>query len=417
MKGKIAVIGGGVAGLTAAHLLCRQYQVQLFEKTDRIGGNAYTYRTRDGEEVDIAVAAFGKAGYPTFYKLLKHLGIKTRLCLSSYMSFHDLDRGTGIYLTPGLRGLAAQRFRLLKPSLLRQIRRLFRGVKKSYRLLDQGAFTDQTLAQALERIPELSDEARIIFICSLCLLSSMSASEVLDSPAEFFFHKLKVHHDVISPKAVYSVRAVANKTRSYIDALAAPFRDNIVLSADIRTVERSPQQVSLLFADGSRASFDKVIFACHADQALALLARPNAEEQRLLGPWRYKDGRMLLHADHSSFPRRALMQAYTFLYTDRQGRFDTSVNGALWHEPGVSRRCRLISSQHPNFEVAPELVEFETVLRTPIFDFASVPTIEQLPTLNGNLNSYYCGSYFGHGLHEDAVSSAVAVARQLGVEL
>ncbi|RME19725.1 MAG: hypothetical protein D6806_17785, partial [Deltaproteobacteria bacterium] len=278
MTERIAIIGAGVAGLTAGYLLARRYDVRLYEKTDRIGGNAYTYETRSGEEVDIAVAAFGKAGYPTFYKLLDHLGVRTKLCLGSYMSFHDLDRLTGIYLTPGMSGLLAQRFRLLSPSLLGQIRRLFRGVRKGRRMLSEGALDGLTMAQALERIPELSAEARLMFLCTLCLLSSMSADEVLEAPAWFFFHKLDVHNDVVSPRATYSVRAVENKTKSYIEALAAPIRDSIVLSADIAAVERTPQNVTIVLRDGRREEFDKVVFACNADQALELLEKPTEQE-------------------------------------------------------------------------------------------------------------------------------------------
>ena len=123
----------------------------------------------------------------------------------------------------------------------------------------------------------------------------------------------------------------------------------------------------------------------------------------------------MVHTDLSAFPPRALMQAFTFLYTERAGRLCTSVNGSLWREPGVRRDCPYVSSQHPNFPIAPSAIELETTLRTPIFDAASCRTIAELPSLNGIERSYYCGSHFGYGLHEDAVRSAVAVARALGV--
>jgi predicted NAD/FAD-binding protein len=408
MRQRIAIIGGGVAGLTAGYLLNEKYDIRLYEKTGRIGGNAYTYQTKGGEDVDIAVAAYGKAGYPNFYKLLSRLKVKTKACITSYMSFHNLDTKTGVYMTP---------FRLLRGSKAGSILRLFRGVKKSRKMIDAGVFDDLTLEEGIKKVPQLTGDARIIFLSALCLLSSMSAEEVLGSPARFFFEKLRTHHDVVSFKAAWSVRAMKNKTKSYIEPLAAPYKDRIVLNSNIRTVHRTDKGVSLVFEDGERSEFDKVIFACNADQAFGLLNDPTDEEKRLLGVWKYKDGRMLLHSDHSSFPRRRLMQAYTFLYTDRDGKFNTSVNGALWHEPGVSSRCNLISSQHPNFPVDDKLVEFETVLRTPIFDFNSIKVIKELPLLNGVRNTYYCGSHFGFGLHEDAVRSAAEAAKHLGVDI
>jgi predicted NAD/FAD-binding protein len=110
------------------------------------------------------------------------------------------------------------------------------------------------------------------------------------------------------------------------------------------------------------------------------------------------------------------MQAYTFLYRRRDGGFSTSVNGSLWFEPSVPDTCDLIASQHPNFEIREDHIELDTVLRTPIFDFRSCATTARLPELNGVKNTYYCGSYFGYGLHEDAIRSAVDVTRRLGVE-
>jgi predicted NAD/FAD-binding protein len=123
-----------------------------------------------------------------------------------------------------------------------------------------------------------------------------------------------------------------------------------------------------------------------------------------------------VHRDYTAFPKRELMQPYTFLYRRRDGVLSTSVNGALWLESAVPDTCDLISSQHPNFPIREDRIELDTVLRTPIFDFDSCATTHRLEELNGVNNTYYCGSYFGYGLHEDAIRSAVEVARRLGVE-
>lgn len=415
MKKRVAVIGGGIAGLTAAYLLRRKHDVTLFEKSHRLGGNAYTAATRTGHAPDIAVAAFGKAGYPLFYRLLDELRVGTDMCPSSYMSFHNLDTKTGLYVTPGLRGLFKQGFSLLKPGTLMAFTNLMSGLAEGRRRLDAGRLAGITLAEALDGIPQMRGETRLIFLCALCLLSSMDASDVLASPAWFFFEKLAVHNDVISPKAVYSVRCVKGGTRAYVNALADTFSDRVRLNADIRAVSRSDDGVALAMAGGERLDFDEVVFACNADQALALLEKPTKEERKILGAWRYRDGRVVLHTDASSFPARDLTQAYTFLYTERGGALQTSVNGALWHEPQMPDDSPYISSQHPNFPIRPDAIELDVVLRTPIFDAGACPTIKRLPSLNGVARTWYCGSHFGHGLHEDAVASAVAVARALGV--
>jgi predicted NAD/FAD-binding protein len=415
MSGRIAVIGGGAAGLAAGHFLRRDFELTLFEKESRLGGNAYTFTARDGQEVDIAVAAFGRAGYSHFFRLLDELGIATRPSAGAFMSLHDLDSRQGIYVTPSLRGLRAQRFRMLRPSQLRPFWELSRELAAARRIQQAGGFGDLTVREALHLLPRIAGDAETIFLCALCLLSSMSAEEVLEAPARFFFEKIAVHNDVMSPKAIYSVRTLPGGTRSYVSALARAFGDRIVRNARIRAVLRDDDRIRIV-SDHGEAGFDKVIFACNADQALELLDEPTPLERELLSAWRYKDGRLVVHRDHAAFPRRELMQAYTFLYRRRNGAFSTSVNGSLWFEPGVPGSCDLIASQHPNFPIREDRIELDTVLRTPIFDFRSCATTTRLPGLNGVRNTYFCGSHFGHGLHEDAIRSAADVARALGVE-
>lgn len=415
MSKRIAIIGGGAAGLAAGHFLRRDFELTLFEKEPRLGGNAYTFTARDGQEVDIAVAAFGRAGYKHFFRLLDELGIATRPSAGAFMSLHDLDRQEGIYMTPSLRGLRAQRFRLLRPSGLRPFWALSRELAAARKIQQAGGFGDLTVREGLRLLPRIAGDAETIFICGLCLLSSMSAEEVLEAPARFFFEKIAVHNDVMSPRAIYSVRTLPGGTRSYVSALARAFGDRIVLDARVRAVLRDDDGVRVVSDRGAEA-FDRVIFACNADQALDLLEAPTPLERELLSAWRYKDGRLVVHRDHSAFPRRELMQAYTFLYRRRGGALSTSVNGSLWFEPGVPRSCDLISSQHPNFPIREDRIELDTVLRTPIFDFRSCATTARLPALNGVRNTYHCGSHFGHGLHEDAIRSAADVARGLGVE-
>lgn len=410
-KKRIAVIGGGIAGLTAGYFLDRRHDIVLFERSPRVGGNAYSLRTRTGAVLDIAVAAFGKAGYKNFYALLDELEIPTEPCPTSYLSFHNLDTKEGLYLTPSIAGLS-RNLELFRAANLASLAKLLVGLQRAQHRLGKGLLKDATLGDCLKELPEFSGDAKVIFLSALCLLSSMEVGELLASPAEFFFNKLRTHHDVISPKAAYSVRCVQGGTRRYVNALAARFRRKIRLNARITTVERGEDGVKLICEGDNADRFDAVVFACNPDQALALLAAPTALEKKLLGAWRYKDGRVVVHRDHSAFPPRDLIEAYTFLYTLRDGKMETSVNGALWHEPQAPKDCDYISAQHPNYAIRSDLVELDTVLRTPVFDFKSCATIPELPRLNAGRTAF-CGSYFGYGLHEDAVASAKRAAERL----
>lgn len=402
-----------MAGLCAAYFLRDEHDVTLFERESRVGGNAFTLKLPDGLEADIAVAAFGRAGYKHFYRLLDELGVRTRASGSGFLSVHDLDSGEGVYLSPTPRGLMAQRFDLLRPSRLRILWRLSRGLSRARRIQAGGGFAGLSMREGLRMLPQLApgSEAETILLCALCLMSSMSGDEVLDAPAAFFFGKLAVHSDVVSPRAFWSVRTVRGGTQAYISALERALGERVVLDARIRSVARDDDGAVLRFEDGSLQRFDSVVFACNADRTLALLEDATALERELLSPWRYKEGRLVVHRDDSAFPRRELMQAFTFLYRRRGGGLETSVNGVMRFLADMPDDCDLIGSQHPNFPIRAELIEFDTVFRTPIFDFDACAVQPRLHELNGHRNCFHCGSHFGYGLHEDAVTSAADAAR------
>jgi predicted NAD/FAD-binding protein len=422
---KIAIIGGGIAGLTAAYVLREKYDITLFEKSDRLGGNAYTLTLPDGEEVDIATAVFGKFSYKNLFRLFKKLNIDTVRAFRMNpfnvsgpgISYYNLDTKHGMFFTPELKGLIAQHFEILRPDHIMSVLQLMHGLKSAQTAARRGDLEGLTIEEALKKIPQLQGEAKLMFIGCLCLITSMHCNEVLDAPAGFFIEKLKVYNDVIppTPRSLRSLHLVKNGTKSYVRALSAPYRDGVILNSKIKTVKRQDARVLVLMEDGRELLFDKVVFACNADQALQLLQEPTRDEQRLLGAWKYSEGNIVVHADHARFPKRELMEGFTFLYQDRGRYIETSVSGSLRALPNVSKKNNLISTQHPNFPIASDRMVFEKVFRTPIFDFKSCPTIRELPSLNGVKNTYYCGSHFGFGLHEDAVTSAIEVARRLDV--
>ncbi len=406
MPETIAIVGGGIAGLTAAYLLHEKYDITLFEKDGRLGGNAYTLHTRAGDDIDISVFAFSSVSYPNFLRLLSRLNIQTaRYGISGVTATsYDLDTHHACYFAPfTLRGFT--------PRHLRTTWRFFFGMRRAIRLLEQGRLDDLTMAEAIKLLPGLKGDAYYHLIFMLCLASSMLYDEVMNAPAAFFVKKLRDHLSA----GPTSFRYTPSKTKSYMDALSRPYRDRVVLNARIRGVTRDGTGATLRMEDGQASRFDKVVFACNADQALALLDRPTEAEQRLLGAWKYKEGLVVTHRDDRSFPPPRLRTLYDYLYTDRDGKIETSINACYRFQPGVPRTVDLLGTQHPNFPIQEDRIEFQKVFRTPMFDRQSVESIPELPSLNGKFNTFYCGSHFGHGLHEDAVSSALAVAGQLGV--
>ncbi len=414
MKKKIAIIGGGIAGLTAAYLLNRKHDITLFEKDDRLGGNAHTITTKDGLSFDIAAAVFGKNSYPNFVRLLKELDVPMCSLAGGGVGWRNLDTNEARYFPTTLRGFIAQRFAQFNPITFYRSIKAFMNMQEGKRLYKQGKLEELTMEEAYRLLPPFKGDTIFIHNFLLCIVSSMYYEEVMKGPAEYFFGKMVTHKDFFE-NFIFGLFQAEKNTISYVDALAAHFRDKVVLESKIKSVARDEKGVTLKMADGSEARFEKVVFACNADQALRLLESPTADEKRLLGAWRYKDGPIVVHTDRTYFPRE-YYNLFTFLYTNRDGKVHTSVNGHIRNLRSVPDDCKYISSQHPNFPIKEDLIEFKKVFRTPIYDENSFLTIRQLPGLNGKTNSYFCGSHFGYGLHEDCVTSAIQVASMLGVE-
>ncbi len=418
MNTRIAIVGGGIAGLTASYLLNQKYDITLFEKSHRLGGNAYTHVTQDGESIDMAVAAYSKFVSKNFLRLLSKLKVKTVVRpASALLSLHDLEKNTGIYLTPfNLSALFLQRFALYRPRVVKELFSAYMGMVKVKRLLDAGKLKGLTLKQAIDQIPELQGDVRDYMMIPLCLLSSMYYNEILDAPAEFFLKKQRAFKNFAPLHQMWGLHFPKNLTRSYVEALASHYEDKVVLGSKIKTVARKGDRVVLKMDSGNDSVFDKVVFACNADQALNLLEKPTEKEQRTLGSWKYKEGLMVVHKDSSHFPKRKLCQSWTCLRNTTNGSPHFSITICAWRLcPAVSKKSEYLATQHPNFPIKEELIDFQKIFRTPIYDFESYSTIKDLPSLNGVKNTYYCGSHFGYGLHDDAVSSAIEVAKQLGV--
>ncbi len=419
MPEKIAIIGGGIGGLTTAYLLNQKYDITLFEKDNRLGGNAHTHKTSNGESIDIAVAAYSKYVSRNFLKLCDKLNVKMVIRpADSLLSVHNLETKEGVYLTPlSPKGLLSQKLAMFRPKLFIDIYNAALSMFELGKLMEEGKLNGLTIKEAFSLIPKLNGITEILTMAPLCLLSSMYYEEVMNGPAEYFIGKMSAFGQFNPIPQMFGLYFPKNLTRSYVDALSSHFSDKIVLNSNIKSVARNNGSVTLKMDDGEESTFDKVVFACNADQALALLEKPTDDEKRLFGPWKYKEGLMVVHRDDSSFPKRELCQAWTCLQSTDNGTPHFSISCCCWRLcPGVSNKSEYFSTQHPNFPIKEDLIDYKKYFRTPLYDFNSFSTIKELPSLNGKMNSYYCGSHFGYGLHDDAVTSGIEVAKLLGID-
>ncbi|BCR04945.1 amine oxidase [Desulfuromonas versatilis] len=416
----IAVIGGGVAGILAAYLLQQRHQVSLFEANAYLGGHTNTVEIPDGPDAGLAVdtgfIVLNDVTYPLFQRFLGSLGVPTR---DAEMSFGFQCAKTGlVYAGNNLGGLFAQRRNLASPrfwSLLFEIARFGRLARSE---LFAGCVPQVTLGDYLRQNRFSSFMIENYLLPMAAAIWSTPALQVADFPAETFLRFFS-NHGLLSLRNRPQWKTVVGGSYSYVKAFCKNFRGRIELGAPVAKVFRGPERVRVRFHDGASQDFDRLVVASHADQALRLLGDPSEEETRLLGAWRYQLNRTVLHTDDSLLPKlKSAWAAWNFTREsggdDQRPAFVTYYMNLLQGFHSRKHYCVTLNRRQP-FAPESEIAEFD--YHHPQYTFESLATQPHLARLNGRRQTWFCGSYFGYGFHEDAVRSAVAVGRDFGVDL
>ena len=416
----LAVVGGGVAGIVSAHLLQRRYRVTLFEANDYLGGHTHTIVIPDGPDagtpVDTGFIVLNDQTYPHFTRFLEDLGVSTR---DSEMSFGFHCRHSGLtYAGSGLNGLFAQRGNLWRPAFWIMLRDIARFGSRSRRMLREDSVPRITLGQLLDR-GQYGRGMREDYILPMAsAIWSTPADSIEDFPAEPFLRFFD-NHGLLSLKDRPQWRTVVGGSHTYVKAFRDRFRGAVRLNNPVNEVRRGSAGVSLTTADGDRGEFDGVVIAAHADQALSMLADPDQDESRLLGCWRYQANRTVLHTDPSVLPPLKRAWASWNYVRDRaeEGRGQVSVTYYMNRLQGLDTDGHYCVSLNLRTPPHPGTVVAEMTYYHPTYSFPAMESQGELKGINGRRNTFFCGSYFGYGFHEDAVRSAVDVARLLGGDL
>lgn len=411
---RIAIIGAGVAGLGAAWSLCRDHEVVLHERDGRLGGHACTVEvpTPHGPQpVDMGFIVYNERNYPNLVALLDHLGVPSE---ESDMSFAvSLDDGMFEYGS-SYAGFFAQRINLARPSFLRMTRDILRFNRLAPRLLAQAEDLDFTLGDFIaEGRFGRAFRDRYLVPMAACIWSS-PLNRTLDYPAQpfvRFFH----NHGLLTVGPQLRWRTVSGGSRSYVDRLAAPLRARATIAAEACAVRRAKDGVWVRTADGHWGRFDKAVFACHADHALALLADPDEREGTLLGSFAYSSNEVWLHGDAALMPRRRdVWSSWNYVAASRPADGKASVTYWMNRLQNFSADVPLFVSINPMRPPAVGKVHLRQVFEHPMFDPAAIRAQRRLHEIQGTRDTYFCGSYCGYGFHEDALSAGLDVAEQLG---
>ena len=409
----IAVIGAGISGLGAAWMLGAQDRVTVFEAENRLGGHA---RTRiagpgGGEPVDTGFIVFNHVNYPHLVRLFEELEVET---VPSNMSFGaSLEGGRLEYGLASLGALFAQKRNLANPAFLRMVRDILR-------------FNARAEA-AVARTPgmtvgEMIGELRLGRYFRDCYLTPFSGAiwstpkeKILDFPAQALVRFFR-NHGLLGTTGQHQWYTVKGGSIEYVSRLTRRLVELGVvlrLGTPVAGVRRHPTHVEVRAKGGEWERFDEVIFACHSDQALALLADASPEERGNLECLRYQPNEVTLHSDASLMPRARQVWS-SWCYSEERGKTSDRIDLTYWMnslQPWLQRPMFVtLNTTRP---IRENLIWDQVTLHHPVYDTAAFAAQARMARLNGTDRTWFCGAWMKNGFHEDGLSSAVDVAERM----
>lgn len=412
---KIGVIGSGISGLACAHYLSTEHEVSVFEANRRIGGHTATVDVQLGNRryaVDTGFIVFNDWTYPNFIALMDELGVSSR---DTTMGFSVRDPESGLeYSGSSIDALFAQRRNFFSPAFLGMVRDILRFNKESVADLDSGRLDPaETLRSYLTRNGYGRAFIEQYLVAMGSAIWSADCGTIEDFPASFFLRFFK-NHGLLSVSNRPQWKVIEGGSRQYLEPLCANFAQRIYTGNAVSRVFRQPgRPVELVMADGQRHVFDEVVFACHSDQALAMLAAPTREETEILGAIPYQSNDVVLHTDTRMLPRRQKTWS-SWNYTLGRSNERAVVTYNMNILQGIEAPETFCVTLNDTASINPHKILGQFSYDHPVFSIAGMAAQARWSEINGVNNSWFCGAYWHNGFHEDGVVSALRVATAIG---
>ncbi len=418
---KVAVIGGGISGLSVAYLLSRRFRVSLFEKRERLGGHTLTVPVERADApggsvpVDMGFIVHNRKTYPNFCRLLAELKVES---CDSDMSFalHGGPKGL-TWSSRGLNGLFAQRSNALRPSFYLLWREVLRFNKLGNQLLEDGANQDVSLGEFLDEHC-FSPAFRENYLYPMAGAVWSSTLDEMDLFPAFTLLVFFRNHGFLGLTTQQRWRTIQGGTSRYIEPLTKPYEDSIILGAKIAEIRRNLEGADLRMEDGETQRFDHVVFACHGDQVLPLLGDATKAEREVHSGFRSNRNPTLMHTDLSILDKR------------RRAWASWNVRAKVDHGPlllsyhmnrlqPLETKADIFVSLNAEELLDPKQVIHREVFHHPRYDLAALQAQARWEEISGRYSAFgrthYCGAHWGFGFHEDGLNSAIKVAESLGI--
>ena len=410
---KLAIIGSGIAGMGAAYFLNNSFDVTIFEKNDYVGGHTNTVTVDENGKpvfIDTGFMVFNKVTYPNLTKLFEKLDVSVK---PTSMSFSVSHVESGLEFSgSGINGLFSQRRNIFNIRFIKMLKQINRFNSECLETLNDPKYADYSLLDYIEEKKYGKDFLNKYLIPMSSAVWSTPPDLMLKFPAKtlvrFFYN-----HGFLGLNTQHQWYTVENGSRVYRDKIIEQYKEKIKVGSRVKLVERENGKIKIITKNNSVHYFDKVIFASHADETLAMLSNPSKLEFELLSNFKYQYNKATLHTDSSVMPKnKRAWSSWNYRIEPKNGEVKTSTIYYMNSLQQVSENQDYFVSIDDPGNINPQKIINEIDYHHPLFDLDAVKAQDKLHELNlqGN-NTYFCGSYFKYGFHEDAFTSALDLCK------
>ena len=407
---RIAVIGSGISGLSAAHYLSKKNKVDLFEKEDHFGGHSYTIDVKDNNNhvpVDIGFIVFNFKTYPNFVKFLNDNDIEIE---KSNMSFSVSVKETEIeYCGKGLLGIFSNKKNLLNFDFFKMFFEIIKFYKKSNNLknIEENITLDDFLKR--EKMSKYFINYHIIPMVSA--IWSMPPYEAKQMPLKFFL-KFFQNHGLFNLKNRPQWYTIKNRSRTYVKKILETISGEYYKNYRINKISRLSNGVKVYYGGNNEFfDYDKVVIATHADEALSLITDPTPEEKSILANFKYKNNIAIIHTDESLMPKNKKAWSSWNSSVNKENTSETSITYWLNLLQNLKTNKNIFLSLNPFLKIDPKKIISKVKFTHPYYDKEALENQNRLKNIQNKKNLLFCGSYFGYGFHEDGIKSSLEMIK------